>query len=152
MSTVQTARRGPPPLPQPHVAPRQLQRRPLPEWPRIVVIASAVAGVGMSLWAFVEGGFCLGFYVLTFAALICRLILEGCRTVLRPLVKADYLDALEVLKHSPEDAAWWQNALAVGREYSALTVDLGLRPRYTEDMVQNDLHAACDGSGGAGPD
>jgi hypothetical protein len=102
--------------------------------------------VGISLWAFIAGGFCLGLYVLTFAALICRLILEGCRNVLRPLVKADYLDALEELKRYPEDAECWQSALAIGREYSALSVDLTLRPRYTEDMIQNDLHTACDGS------
>ena len=146
MSTVQTARTEPPPLPQPHVVPRPFQRRPLPEWPRIVVIASAVAGAGISLWAFVEGGYCLGFYVLTFAALICRLILEGCRTVLRPSVRADYLDALEVLRNNPADTSCRQNALAIGTEYSALSVDLSLRPRYTELMIQSDLQAACDRS------
>jgi hypothetical protein len=146
VSTDQRVRTGPPPLPRRHNAPAQLQRRPLPEWPRIVVIASAVAGLGMSVWAFVAGGFCLGFFVLTFAALICRLILEGCRTVLRPAVRADYLDALEVLKHNPTDVTCRQNALAIGKEYSALSVDLSLKPQYTEMMIQYDLQAACDGS------
>ena len=143
MSTDRPGRNGPPPLPRPHIASAQLQRRPLPEWPRVVAIASAIAGLGTSIWAFVTGGFCLGFFVLTFAALISRLILEGCRTVLRPTVRADYLDALEVLKDNPADATCRQNALVIGREYSALSVDLSLKPQYTEMMIQEDLEAAC---------
>jgi len=120
-------------------------RTPRPRWPLPTLVISGIVAVGSTIAAFSEGGVCVGFVTLPVAVVTWIVVAQLCLAGLRPVVWGDYLRALEMLKENPGSPELRRFALAIGREYAALTIGFTGKFAYSDGAVENDVAAVCGG-------